>query len=75
MKNQDFWFLALAQKLQPDKAAEKIHQARMALGDLNAIRNVATYVARVGLYLTTSKPTGVGKYTYSMHLSKDLLFK
>jgi hypothetical protein len=62
VRNEAFWFLALGQNLTPERAAEKVHQARMALGDFKSIRNVATYVARVGLYLTTSKPTDVSKH-------------
>ena len=63
MRSEKFWFLAVAENLRSDIAAEKIHQVRTELGDLKSIRNVATYVTRVGLYLTTSKSADVSKDT------------
>jgi hypothetical protein len=52
MNDQAGWFLSLPQGTTMDSAREQI-------GDLSKIYNVSTYIARVGLYLTTSKSTGV----------------
>ena len=52
MKDQAGWFLSLP-------LGETMEEAREKLGNLSNILNVATYIARVGLYLTTSKSTGV----------------
>jgi len=58
MKKQEFWFMAPVGFNSVD-AVFKVNEARMALGNLKKIQNIATYIARVGLYLTTSKPTDV----------------
>jgi hypothetical protein len=52
MKDQAGWFLSLPQGITMDSVRE-------GLGDLSQIRNVSTYTARVGLYLTTTKSTEV----------------
>jgi hypothetical protein len=52
MREQAGWFLALP-------PGETIEVARGKLGNVSNIRNVATYIARVGLYLTKSRSTGV----------------
>jgi len=52
MKDQAGWFLSIPQGKTMDSVRE-------GLGDLSQIRNVSTYTARVGLYLTTTKSTGV----------------
>ncbi|CAF3088955.1 unnamed protein product [Rotaria sp. Silwood2] len=56
MKEQDFWCLAPT-KVKSTNAAYVVNEARIALGDLKKIQNIATYIARVGLYLTTTKST------------------
>ncbi|CAF3403651.1 unnamed protein product [Rotaria sp. Silwood1] len=58
MKEQEFWFLA-STKVNSADGASTVNEARIALGDLKKIQNIATYIARVGLYLTTSKPTDI----------------
>ena len=58
VKKAEFWFMAPV-NTTPDEAPSKVNRARAALGDFRTIKNVATYIARVGLYLTTSKPTAV----------------
>ncbi|CAF4591949.1 unnamed protein product [Rotaria sp. Silwood1] len=58
MKEQEFWFLA-STKVNSADGASTVNKARIALGDLKKIQNIATYIARVGLYLTTSKPTDI----------------
>lgn len=52
LKDQAGWFLALP-------PTESIDTARGRIGALAEIKNVPTYVSRVGLYLTTSRDTGV----------------
>ncbi|CAF0834675.1 unnamed protein product [Adineta steineri] len=58
MKKQQYWFLGCA-NANSDNAASKIDEARRGLGDLDKIKNVATYIARVGLYLSISKSTDI----------------
>ncbi|CAF0780750.1 unnamed protein product [Adineta steineri] len=58
MKKQQYWFLGCT-NANSDNAASKIDEARRGLGDLDKIKNVATYIARVGLYLSTSKSTDI----------------
>jgi len=58
MKKQEFWFMAPLKTGSTD-AGSQVNAARIALGNLKKIQNVPTYIARVGLYLTTSKPTDV----------------
>lgn len=52
VKDQAAWFVALPPK-------ESIDLAREKLGDLSSIKNVSTYISRVGLFLTTAKNTEV----------------
>ena len=52
MKEQAGWFLLLPPNENMDQAREKI-------GKVSKIRSVSTYIARVGLYLTTSRSAGV----------------
>jgi hypothetical protein len=59
MKKQEFWFMTFVNTNSTDVAASKVNTARLDLGNLKKIQNIATYIARVGLYLTTSKPTDV----------------
>ena len=61
LKKQEFWFLTSVNKNLTD-VGMFVGKARSELGDLKKIQNVATYIARVGLYLTTSKPTDVSIY-------------
>ncbi|CAF0876837.1 unnamed protein product [Adineta steineri] len=56
MKDQAGWFLSVP-------VGENMKSAREKVGDVSKIRQVSTYTARVGLYLTTSKPTEI-KLTY-----------
>ena len=58
INQQAGWFLTLPK-------GEDIAAAREQLGDLSKIRNVSTYIARVGQYLTTARSTEVGStYIY-----------
>ncbi len=52
MKNFSYWFTTL-------NDGETIDQVRAQFGDFTVIKNVATYVARIGLYFSTSTATGV----------------
>jgi hypothetical protein len=52
MNDQAGWFLSLPNGTSMDSARERI-------GDLSSIHNVSTYIARVGLFLTTTKTTEV----------------
>ena len=52
MKNFSYWFITLNE-------GESIDQVRAQFGDFHVIKNVATYVARIGLYFSTSTATGV----------------
>ncbi len=52
MKKFSYWFTKL-------NDGETIDQVRAQFGDFTAIKNVATYVARIGLYFSTSAATGV----------------
>mgnify|MGYP001084397090 CR=1 FL=1 len=52
MNEQAGWFLVL-------KDGETMDAAREKFGKFTEIKNVSTYIARVGLILTTSKATGV----------------
>ena len=54
MKNFSYWFTAL-------NNGETIDRVRAQFGDFSAIQNVATYVARIGLYFTTSTSTDVSE--------------
>ncbi|CAF4120129.1 unnamed protein product [Rotaria sp. Silwood2] len=56
MNDQAGWFLSLPH-------GKTMESAREQIGDLSKILNVSTYIARVGLYLTTLKSTGI-KLTY-----------
>ncbi|UJR27363.1 hypothetical protein I4U23_008655 [Adineta vaga] len=58
MKKQEFWFMSPVNE-SATNAASKVNEARTILGDLKKIRNVATYIARVGLYLSSSKSTDI----------------
>ena len=52
MKNFSYWFTTLDN-------GETIDQIRAQFGNFLEIKNLATYVARIGLYFTTSIKTGV----------------
>ncbi|CAF0758402.1 unnamed protein product [Adineta ricciae] len=80
MKKQEFWFMSILNVTVSD-APRRVNDARMALGDLKKISNVATYIARVGLYLTTSKSTNnslrrgilsAGNTKYPVELIEDV---
>jgi hypothetical protein len=51
-KNFSYWFTAL-------NDGETIDQVRAQFGNFTAVKNLATYVARLGQYFSTSKATGV----------------
>lgn len=53
MKEMGFWFIDLPPSLK------SIKEAREALGDFDKIKNIATYIARVGQYFSTSWPLDV----------------
>lgn len=57
-KKQEYWFLA-PPNANSANAASLVNEARLALGDLRQIKNVAKFIARVGLYVTTTKSTDV----------------
>lgn len=57
-KKAEFWFLAPMNAGVKDSAM-KVHKARNSLGDIHKIQNVSTYLARVGLYLSSTKSTKV----------------
>ncbi|CAF1611862.1 unnamed protein product, partial [Adineta ricciae] len=63
MKEQAGWFLLLPPNENMDQAREKI-------GKVSKIRSVSTYIARVGLYLTTSRSAGI-KLTYKGEATKS----
>jgi hypothetical protein len=64
LNDQAGWFLSLPPRTTMDTARNQI-------GDLSKIYNVSTYIARVGLYLTTSKSTEVMPDNYAFEFSKD----
>lgn len=55
IKDHSFWFVQAA-------TLDDINQKRLQLGQLNQIDNLGTYVARLGLWFSTSSPTDVSKY-------------
>ena len=63
MNDQAGWFLALP-------PGESMDTARGKLGNLSDIKSVATYISRVGLYLTASKSTQI-KLLYRGMISAD----
>lgn len=52
LREQAGWFLAIDWNMN-------IEQARKKIGNLENLKNVSTFISRVGLYLTTSKDTQV----------------
>jgi len=71
MKEMAFWFIDLPPKLKT------ITDAHNLLGRFDDIKNVATYIARVGQYFSTTWPIGVSvcssKYSFFFCL-KIILF-
>jgi hypothetical protein len=57
MKDASYWFTTL-------NDGETVDQVRAQFGDFTTIKNMATYVARVGQYFSTSSPTGVSTMGY-----------
>ncbi len=53
MKEMAFWFIDLPPTLKDMKEAHNI------LGNFDGIKNIATYIARVGQYFSTTWPIGV----------------
>ncbi|CAF1643998.1 unnamed protein product [Rotaria sp. Silwood1] len=62
LKEMSFWFAAIE-----DRPIEKAWEE---LGDFSLINNVAKYVARIGLYFSTSHATGVS-FTYEKNFSPN----
>ncbi|CAF0989904.1 unnamed protein product [Rotaria sordida] len=58
MKKQEFRFLA-STKANSTNAAFAVNEVRIVLGDLEKIQSIATYIGRVDLSLTTSKPIDI----------------
>ncbi len=54
LREMSFWFIDIGHK--------PIEQAWKEWGDFSGITNVANYVARIGLYFTTSYTTGVKRF-------------
>lgn len=52
LKEHSFWFIKAS-------SLEDIDQKRLQLGRFNEITNLGTYVARLGLWFSTSSPTNV----------------
>ena len=57
LKEHSFWFIKAS-------TFDEIDQKRLQLGELNRIKNLGTYVARLGLWFSTTSPTGVSEYEY-----------
>ena len=53
MKEMGFWFIDLPRNLKDMKDAHDL------LGKFDKIKNIATYIARVGQYFSTTWPIGV----------------
>ena len=53
MKEMAFWFIDLPSDIKD------VSQARALLGKLDEIKNIATYIARVGQYFSRTLPIGV----------------
>jgi hypothetical protein len=53
MKEMAFWFIDLPPKLKTMTDAHNL------LGHFDDIKNIATYIARVGQYFSTTWPIGV----------------
>jgi hypothetical protein len=56
LREMSFWFMA------SDKGS--IENAWEIFGDFSGIKNVATFVARIGLYFTTSRETQVNRFLF-----------
>ena len=56
MKEMSFWFIDLPPNLKD------ITDAHKELGDFSGIKNIATYIARIGLYFTATWPVHVSSY-------------
>jgi RNA-dependent RNA polymerase len=52
LKDRSFWFVRAA-------SLDDIHRKRQRLGQLDRIHHVGTYVARLGLWFSTTDPTDV----------------
>ncbi len=57
MKEMAFWFIDLPPKLKTITDAHKV------LGNFDNIKNIATYIARVGQYFSTTWSVGVSVYS------------
>ncbi len=54
LKEHSFWFIKAL-------SLEEIHQKRQLLGEFDKIKNIGTYVARLGLWFSKTDPTNVRK--------------
>jgi hypothetical protein len=52
LKDHSFWFIKAL-------SLEEIHQKRQLLGEFHQIKNLGTYVARLGLWFSKTDPTNV----------------
>lgn len=53
MKEKAFWFIDLPSNIK------SIEDAHARLGEFHQIKNIATYIARVGQYFSRTLPVGV----------------
>ncbi|CAF3947011.1 unnamed protein product [Rotaria sordida] len=65
LKEMSFWFAAIE-----DKPIEKAWEE---LGNFSSIKNVANYVARIGLYFSTSHATGIS-FKYEKNFSPNMQY-
>ena len=56
MKEKAFWFIDLPSNIK------SIEEAHGRLGKFHEIKNIATYIARVGQYFSRTLPVGVSIY-------------
>jgi hypothetical protein len=57
LQEHSFWFIKAS-------TLDEIDQKRSQLGELSRIDNLGTYAARLGLWFSTTSPTGVSEYEY-----------
>ena len=55
LKDHSFWFIKAT-------SLDDIHHKRQQLGQLDQIRSLGTYVARLGLWFSKTDPTGVNNH-------------
>ncbi|CAF1212000.1 unnamed protein product [Adineta ricciae] len=62
LKEHSFWFIKAS-------SLDEIHRKRQVLGQLDQIRNLGTYVARLGLWFSKTDPTNI-QLTYCSNESE-----